>query len=435
MLEAYIGIANSNYKLADYEATSIWAEKTIRLAQKLNEDSFIALALTQMGNVVLNQKDFNGALNYFNKALEIQTAQEDSSKVAANLNNIGNVYLQSRNYDKAEEYFRRTITIDSALGSISYLAGDYNNLGLVMKNRGELNRALAYQLRSLEINERLSIPFGIAGNLNNIGTVYMHLEDFGLSEDYYLRCLELTDSLGFISTHKDGLANLAELYSQLGRYQEANDLLKQLVEVMSEVYNEDVAKKLTSFNNAYDIMEKEAEISSLRQREELNSLLNQRQRLWYFTILLVVVVIGLVSVWWIRMRALKDRHSMELEIKSQQLQALQLQMNPHFLFNTLGAIGSFIHDNERDEASKYLSKFSKLMRNILESSRSPTITLSKEVLMLDRYLELEALRSEQSFSHSIDFPQQLESFQIPTMIIQPFVENAVIHGVRKLRGE
>lgn len=114
-----------------------------------------------------------------------------------------------------------------------------------------------------------------------------------------------------------------------------------------------------------------------------------------------------------------------------QLAALRGQMNPHFIFNALNSIKKFVLTNDGANADKYLGKFSKLIRSILDNSRSGIISIHKEVEMLTLYLELEKLRFGDKLSYEIFIDTSLMegSIFIPTMIVQPFVENAILHGI------
>ena len=114
-----------------------------------------------------------------------------------------------------------------------------------------------------------------------------------------------------------------------------------------------------------------------------------------------------------------------------ELKALRLQMNPHFMFNSLNSIQYFLSNNESELAVKYLSKFAKLMRMILENSRRDTITLDEEIQSLTLYLEIEEIRFNSKFRYEIicDPDINIHSTEILPMIIQPFVENAILHGV------
>jgi len=130
----------------------------------------------------------------------------------------------------------------------------------------------------------------------------------------------------------------------------------------------------------------------------------------------------------------QERTDLNQRIAETKLEALRSQMNPHFIFNSLGAIQYYIQNNEKNIAAKYLSKFAKLMRQFLEASKHERVSLHDEIETLSLYLELEKLRFEDKFEYEIDVDEDIDlyDFEIPSMLIQPFIENALLHGVNHL---
>jgi two-component system, LytTR family, sensor kinase len=129
--------------------------------------------------------------------------------------------------------------------------------------------------------------------------------------------------------------------------------------------------------------------------------------------------------------------TLQKDFATSQLTALRMQMNPHFIFNALNSIQHYILQGNVVEANKYLSKFSKLQRDILHCSSQQFITLEKELEILTAYLELEQHRFGKSFSYKINVHDDIEPVEIsiPPMILQPFVENAIWHGLMPLQTE
>lgn len=159
---------------------------------------------------------------------------------------------------------------------------------------------------------------------------------------------------------------------------------------------------------------------------------------WFRFILLLLLSFLIYGIIFIRMRVIRRKHDVEkkyLSFEKQMYQleqkALQLQMNPHFLFNSLNSIQSFVVNNDIDNAIHYLSKFSQLMRRTLSNSRESYITLRDELQSLQLYVEIESLRFHDRFSYTIELdPEVDDSFlEIPPMILQPYVENAILHGL------
>jgi len=153
---------------------------------------------------------------------------------------------------------------------------------------------------------------------------------------------------------------------------------------------------------------------------------------WYFRIGILGVILFLVfKILKFYIHRLKERTTIQAEISNLQRSALQAQMNPHFIFNCLNSIQNFIMQNEKLEAMDYLNRFAHLIRQNLDASTSSTILLSDEIEMLRNYVALEQLR----FGHKFDFSVQLDDHIdadhtfIPPLLIQPFVENAIIHGI------
>ena len=152
-----------------------------------------------------------------------------------------------------------------------------------------------------------------------------------------------------------------------------------------------------------------------------------------FYVLLGIAVIILVYGWfrYSLHRKMKEKRY-ELQVKDAEMRMLRAQMNPHFMFNTLNSINSYIIQHKTADASKYLTSFSKLMRNILESSKQQWITLAQEVKTTELYLQLEAVRLENSFTYEIVIDNDIEENEVfvPPLIVQPFAENAIWHGLR-----
>lgn len=159
-----------------------------------------------------------------------------------------------------------------------------------------------------------------------------------------------------------------------------------------------------------------------------------------FSLSLVLVVALVLSI---RLRIsnikLKEKRKTELNNKIAHLesQALRAQMNPHFIFNTLSSIQHYISNNDTDAALKYLSKFAKLMRKIMDNSKQQMISVSEEINALDLYLELEVMRFAKKFEYKITVDPMIDQNydRIPSMLIQPYVENAIIHGLLPKDGE
>lgn len=158
---------------------------------------------------------------------------------------------------------------------------------------------------------------------------------------------------------------------------------------------------------------------------------------WWFISLVFLCLLFLILLLIRGIKQKADRkNEIALLLASSEQKALRAQMNPHFIFNCLNSIQMFIMDNDQDQAYEYLQKFGALIRMILEHSRKETITLEKEIETLRLYVELEALRLDQVLDYQIHIAPGIDvvGVRIPSMLIQPYIENAIIHGLNpKLR--
>ncbi len=155
---------------------------------------------------------------------------------------------------------------------------------------------------------------------------------------------------------------------------------------------------------------------------------------WWFRTLAILAAGGTVAaVVAGRIRGIRRRGDLERKMVEYQLKALRAQMNPHFIFNSLNSILLFMLDHDTDAAHLYLTKFSRLMRSTLEHSNSESIPLAEELEALKFYLDLEALRMDNSFTYSITMAPDIlpDEVMIPPMLIQPYAENAIMHGLKR----
>ena len=156
---------------------------------------------------------------------------------------------------------------------------------------------------------------------------------------------------------------------------------------------------------------------------------------WFRGIMIAIAVIGVLLVMKLREKRLireeKIRSEFRERLTASEMQALRSQMNPHFVYNSLNAIRLFVLQNDSDNAEKYLVKFARLMRLILDNSRQEWVSLASELDQLRLYIELEQLRFNHAFDFRIETEPSLrqEDIAIPPMIIQPYIENAILHGI------
>ena len=161
---------------------------------------------------------------------------------------------------------------------------------------------------------------------------------------------------------------------------------------------------------------------------------------WFILISIIFISAVVIVVFRIRVRQIKIKQQAEfeqqVEVSKAELKALRAQMNPHFVFNSLNSIQHYILNSKGDEAVKYLNKFAKLIRIILSNSEKPTVTINEDLEAVKLYLELERMRFENKFDYSIQIDESIDGDydEIPPMLIQPYLENAILHGINPKEG-
>jgi len=201
------------------------------------------------------------------------------------------------------------------------------------------------------------------------------------------------------------------------------------------LFGENSLNKISELETKFKTVEKEKEIVILKSDQQVKEMEIQLQKnLKYSLIILLLILLLTAVLLFNRYKLKKDKEKSEVEKARMQIEQrlLHSQMNPHFIFNSLNSINSFIGENNTSEAQAYLSKFARLMRLILENLRKVMVALEDEVNALQLNLELEQLRFDNRFSFVIDIDEKIdpEDIYLPPMLIQPFIENAIKHGIK-----
>ena len=165
---------------------------------------------------------------------------------------------------------------------------------------------------------------------------------------------------------------------------------------------------------------------------------------WFYALIAGFILLGMYIYFQVKLRnekynteLLEQKMKLEKELQQSLLSSIKSQMNPHFLFNALNTIQSYIYTNEKESASLYLGKFSELTRTILDMSNKEKVNLAEEINALQLYVELEKLRFEDKLSYTFDIDKNIstETTTIPSMLIQPYVENAIKHGLMHQKSQ
>jgi len=354
-----------------------------QILQEKTKDANRGITLTNIAVIYEQLNQLNQEKKFLDLANNALRNSQDYRAIGELENNMGSYFYKTKNFSEAEKYWNNALTnfakIDDQFGSFD----THYYLSNLKKIENKTDEALQFALKAKNLAYKINV-----------------LEHKTKVEKLLSELYEVKNNI-----------NLALLHSK--SYQMLKDSL----------VNQENIQKLTQAEMNF-AFEKE----KLKQQEALSSA-NKKQWFWAMGLLISVLLFGLFYV-----QKKKQQQKQQLELENQLLdykqKALHLQMNPHFLFNCLAAISSFIMQNEKEEAAKYLAMFSKLMRFTLESSKENWITIDKELASLTQYLSLEQLRLKNVFDFTITKAISVEDdMLVPPMLIQPLVENAIIHGI------
>lgn len=158
---------------------------------------------------------------------------------------------------------------------------------------------------------------------------------------------------------------------------------------------------------------------------------------WWFQVSVAIVIVLIIgSIFWYRIRNIRKQANLKQKIAETEMMALRAQMNPHFIFNCITAIDNLIQSDEKDKATTYLAKFARLIRNVLDSSKNEVVPFHKDYQAIDLFLQLEKFRCSDKFTYELRSDKELldGDYKVPPLLVQPFLENAIHHGLMNKEG-
>ena len=432
-------------------------EKALSLTKHKGEKSYrIYLywqSLVDLGDLYKTAGDYNTSLNYFNKSEQFALANEpdlyDPTLKAA-------IFRLNGNYDSSFYYLNKAFKEDPdapflkvSLGETYLLTQNYDS-ALVFTQQA------MPALRKRNVNGRILIQ-----PLLIMGSAYSGKNEYIKAMPYSREGMGYAKKLGTRPEMMKGYKLLSEIYRGLGNNDSAYQYLLQYIKLKDSIQNRQFLFRLTSYQKAAEDEKKQAQILLLNKDNKIKDQQLKQESLIRNFLMGGLLALMMAGIFIYRTATLKrkneklKREQLENAMKLQQLenekrnaelqqqaaelemQALRAQMNPHFIFNCLSSINRIILKNESQAASDYLTRFSRLIRMVLINSQKAMIALEDELQMLRLYLDMERLRFKNSFDYSIIFTNTIDegAVFIPPLLLQPFCENAIWHGLMQKEGQ
>jgi tetratricopeptide (TPR) repeat protein len=454
-------------------------EEALEISQKEKWGKGIVISYSRIGIVYGFLKgQYAEGLNYYLKALKANEAVKDMSLQKDILGNIGLIYHETRQYGKSEDFIQQALKIAREMkipehSSINIFICHANNyselklydsaiivynkvislaemgnlqreksiaassLGTLYMRTNKLDSAMIYLQSAYRIAKQMENPLLEANVLQSLSLVFLKQGKVLKAQsvaDTALHLSELIQNIRFQSYIWD---IKCDIFIAQGKYKEALDAYAASVKLKDSIASVAKQQELGSLQTQYELEKKEAVKEAIHQSEL------KQQRTVKNSIAAgsgILLLGGLFSFLFYRRKRNAVEKQKEAEFKTEvaetEMKALRAQMNPHFMFNSLNSIGDYISQNKTDIANEYLAKFARLMRMVLENSEKKQVTLADDLKALELYMQLEALRMNHKFSYVLEIDTTIdpETTLVPPLLLQPFVENSIWHGIAKKNG-
>ncbi|MGB0176751.1 MAG: tetratricopeptide repeat protein [Owenweeksia sp.] len=394
-----------------------------------------AITMNRIGISYMYFKRYNDAQSYMEKALEVFSRYNDTSRMDMILNNLGVICSDQGNEREAIEYYQRSLQLRLKLGNYTWVAYSYSNIGDSYMSKGELDSAQYYFLKSIKTFRTRStskrVPALVAVSVSELYYLMGKYEEaFSWGEQALREASEVNHKEVMLEARKI----LSDILFEMGRFEQAFLMNKAYQELQVESDSANNFARVAEVEARYKNAEKEAEIAQL-QSETLQAR-NRAQKLWIIVLVTAVVaglIVFLIIFWYQKklQRNALEQSELKARLSEIRMLALRSQMNPHFIFNCINTTQNFVLNSDKKAAYEYLSQFARLLRMVLENSGKNKVSLEDEMEQIRLYIELESIRFEGKFEHTIQLTPELENgiFEIPGMVLQPIVENAILHGL------
>lgn len=422
------------YSQADYSKALDCYQQALKQAAGLNDESFEAGVYNCIGNIYADMEEYDKALDYYHKDLAAAKLTNNPSEELIALNNIATVFTEKNELDSALHYFLQSHRIAEHTGKKKLDAALLNNIAIVYKKKEDYPKAIDVFNKSLALCIETQNRNAQATALNGMAQVYILLNDYSKAEQYSLQSLELAKELNQLQWQTNAYQALTHIYEKQKKYEQALYGYKNYILLRDSVMDEEKKSEITRKEMQFESEKKQALADAEINRQKIIKNASMAGGI------VLLLASGFVFVFYKRRRdAIEQKREADFnaEVSDTEMKALRSQMNPHFVFNSLNSIGDYIAKNDAKSADNYLTKFAKLMRLILENSEQKEITLAEDLKALELYMQLESLRMKNKFSYEIKVDEAIdkEATLIPPLILQPFVENSIWHGLARKQGE
>lgn len=405
-------------------AAGIAAAETFEILKDSSNAGFSYISIAEVYSLALDNEE--EGIEYIKKAILLLSAKSaDKEYLIAALLTYGDLCALQKDYDNTLSIYLEAKQIAVNYNEYWYYPDIMTKLGEVYYFRKEYDKSIAYleqagnRLESNGTSQALRYEY--------LGLNYRDLNQPKKAISYFNLCLEHEYRPRQVYYYKE---HLVACYLQISDYETAFNIQREITANKEAINQSQQKEKVTEIIEKYENEKNEQEIARLSVEKELqNEQIRQQRLIWYGTIAFFIILFGFgIYLYWNRTRLKEARR--HLETSQLQQRFLRTQLNPHFFFHALTSIEAYIYSNDKEKAAGFLHNFSRLMRNILEFSDVDFIPLQNDIDFIEKYVKLQQLSHDFKFDYQIHISPDLdpETIFVPPMLIQPVVENAILHG-------
>ncbi|MEO8589552.1 MAG: histidine kinase [Flavobacteriales bacterium] len=385
-----------------------------------------------LGRVHFDQEQWALARRSWKAMLDLARRIGDHKAEAKALNAVGLAELYLVDPSVGHAYYDSALVAARKLKDARLLASIHNNIGIHMDSA----------LYFAKISGDQALVYSI---LHTTGVLLMRKGDLAKGFECCGQALTFARKQGNLGLERDALQCLSEAYRLSGDWKRAFQKMEEWQHINGQMISSRSRDETSMLAIAGDIRARQFE-DSLRYTVELErigkekviqSLRADRNRNRVFALGLGAVLLLGGTLVFFRIDRKRRRERFERDAARLQTQILRTQMNPHFIFNALNSINNYVQTSDRELASGFLTKFARLMRLVLENSRHTEVPLAQDLEAIRLYMDLERARMNEKFDYAIDVDPAIdqETTLVPPLVVQPFVENAIWHGISRKEGK
>ncbi len=423
--QTWHNLASIAYQKQNFEKALELYIKVAVTTEKSGNKKLLVNTYTNIGVINAQLQNTANAQKYLEKAVAL--ADNNEALMLQLLVNLSSIYKQQQLLNKFEISIFKAEKLANKYNSKRTLSAIYNNLSdYYTSNKTNFEKAVFYGKKAVALKKELKHSNNLSLPFNNLGYAHLKNKEYKTAIQYLDSALP--NAKGLLKSYVYN--NLKNAYLGVNNYQKAMYFADLKDAIKDSLNNAQQKEKVADITEKYESEKKEQKIKLLNAKSELQSGKIENQRNLLVGMILGILMIAALVLLWFK----NQKITQSLQQASLQHKLLQTQLNPHFLFHSLNNIQSFIYLNKKEESLNYLGSYSKLMRSIFDHSSVNFITVKEDTESMQAYLELQRVNFENNTIFSIHTDSDISEYLIPPMFVQPYIENAIQHGIKNIEN-